>query len=118
MFGFIKKWFKKEEPKEEYYINFRKLRQKSMEDDFGYIMSNIKLYPGQTQLPATWLYHIEQCVKYGCIKTALNHIQFLSHFVPGTKIDLSPLMDMVENSIEYKQMKLNEKLERMKKDFE
>lgn len=133
MFGFIKNWFKKEEPKEEYYIDFiklreqsmeeyyidfRKLREKSMEDDLCYIMSNIKLIPGQTHIPATWIYHIEKCVEYGCIETALKHMRIFFHYIPGTNIDLSPLVEMIENSKEYKQMKLKEKLQRIKSDFE
>lgn len=118
IFNKLKNWFKKEEPKEEYYIDYRKLRQQSMDDDFCDIMSNIKLIPGQTHIPATWIYHIEKCVEYGCIETALKHMRIFSYYIQGTNIDLSPLVEMIENSKEYKQMKLKEKIERMKKDFE
>ena len=122
----LKNWFKKEEPKEEYYIDFRKLRQRELEQDFNIFNSHVDfnvLFTSK-RIPLSWLEHIEKCVQYEEIEIAISHLLYWSkicHFAYvtyGIDLDIKPIWDKIKTSKPYKQRLLKEKLERMEKDFE
>lgn len=124
MFGFIKNWFKKEEPKEEFYIDFRQLRQNELEQDFNWINQNIDLRYLFERIPYRWLDHIDKCVQYDEIEIATAHLHYWDRccnwaaLCNGRRLDLIPLWEKIKNSKRYKELMIEEKLERMKKDFE
>ena len=122
IFNKLKNWFKKEEPKEEYYIDFRKLRQRELDQDFSMINHDDPFII--KKIPYRWVLHIEKCLDYDELDIAITHLRLWetcchwSFIDSGYKCDLEPLWEMIKESKPYKQMKLKEKLERMKKDFE
>ena len=121
----IKNWFKKEEPKEEhYYIDFRKLRQRELEQEFNMINNFVDLRYVFERIPYRWVFHIDKCVQYDEIEIATSHLLYWSKMCQfalmtyGIDCDLTPLWNKIKNSKRYKELMLEEKLERMKKDFE
>lgn len=67
---------------------------------------------------------IEKCVNYNEIKIAIYHMNWwnrcceLASMEYGYKFDLTPLWRKIKDSQQYKQMMLEQKMERMKEDFE
>ena len=119
----IKEWISPPQPKEEhYYIDFRALRQRELEQDFNMINSNFLRVI--KKIPYRWVLHIEKCLDYNELDFAITHLRFWercchwSFLDSGYKCDLEPLWEMIKESKPYKQRMLKEKLERMKKDFE
>lgn len=53
----LKNWFKKEEPKEEYYIDFRKLRQRELEQEFNSLNNVMDLRFASGMIPYLWSFH-------------------------------------------------------------
>lgn len=126
MFGFIKKWFKKEEEPEQYHyfdlqkglIRIEELEQFKRREYLNKEFSLLYTIRGNFYNDALEN-HIRNCIEYNEIGTAISHLNFLCSFCFNIN---NPILErcwaLVKNSKEYKQMKLNEKLERMKADFE
>ena len=120
----IKDWFSPPPPKEEYYIDFRKLRQRELEQDFHMINNYVDLRYVFERIPYRWAFHIDKCVQYDEIEIATAHLLYWSKMCQfamtayGITCDIKPLWDKIKNSKRYKQMMMEKKLERMKADFE
>ena len=124
IFNKLKNWFKKEEPKEEYYIDYRKLRQRELDQDFSMINHDIDLRYVFEKIPYRWVYHIDKCVNYNEIEIATAHLLYWSkmcefaYVTYGIKCDIKPLWDKIKTSKLYKQYMIEKKMELIKKDFE
>lgn len=121
----IKNWFSPPQPKEEhYYIDFRALRQRELEQDFNMINTYVDLRYVWERIPYRWELHIDKCVQYDEIEIATSHLLYWSKMCQfaltayGITCDIKPLWDKIKNSKRYKQMMIEHKLERMKADFE
>lgn len=120
----IKNWFSPPQPKEEYYIDFRKLRQRELEQDFNMINHDVDLRYVFERIPYRWVYHIDKCVQYDEIEIATQHLLYWSKMCQfalmtyGIDCDLTPLWKKIKNSKRYKELMMEEKLQRMKADFE
>ena len=120
----IKNWFSPPQPKEEYYIDFRKLRQQELEMDFNMINNYVDLRYVFERIPYRWELHIDKCVQYDEIEIATSHLLYWSKMCQfalmtyGINCDLTPLWKKIKNSKRYKELMIEEKLERMKADFE
>ena len=120
----IKDWISPPKPKEEYYIDFRKLRQRELEMDFNMINNYVDLRYVFERIPYRWQLHIDKCVLYDEIELATSHLLYWSKMclfasnAYGINCDLKPLWDEIKNSKRYKQMMIEKKMERMMEDFE
>lgn len=124
MFGFIKKWFKKEETKEEYYIDYRKLRQRELEMDFNMINNLLDFnFLNNKRIPWRWEEHIDRCVKNEEIEIATSHLLYWSkmcyfaHVIYGIDLDIKPLWDKIKTSKRYKEYMIEKKMEQINNDF-
>lgn len=120
----IKDWFSPPQPKEEYYyIDFRKLRQRELEQEFNSLNSGMDLRFASNTIPYLWNFHIEKCVNYNEIEIAITHLNWWNRCCEiaamefGYKFDLTPLWSKIKDSKQYKQMMLEQKMERMMEDF-
>lgn len=120
----IKDWISPPQPKEEFYIDFRKLRQRELEQDFNSLNTGMDLRFASRTIPYLWSFHIEKCVQYNEIEIAMTHLNWWNRYCEiaamelGYKFDLTPLWSKIKDSKQYKQMMIEKKMERMKEDFE
>lgn len=115
----IKNWFKKKEPDYSYidiewtknykHAYFSNLLKKEFEEHLCHYITYSSLY-----------YHILKCIEYDEIEIAIKHLNIVkTMFVTDTGLqELEKCWDLIKGTKQYKQMIIEQKLERMKEDFE
>lgn len=121
----IKEWISPtQQYHDEIYIDFRKLRQRELEQEFNSLNSGLDFRFTSNTIPYLWNFHIEKCVQYNEIEIALSHLNWWNRCCEmaamefGYKLDLTPIWKTIKNSKQYKQIMIEKKIERMKADFE
>lgn len=109
---------------DEIYIDYRRLRQRELEQDFNSLNTGMDLRFASNAIPYLWKFHIEKCIEYNEIEIAISHFNWWKQYCElasmnlGYKFDLTPLWSTIKDSQQYKQIMIEQKLERLKEDFE
>jgi hypothetical protein len=85
--------------------------------DLDYVMSNVFLIPGQTNVPPLWESHIYKCISMNHVEHALSHLEYMKIYCGGLQINFQPLEQYIRSTKEYKEYILQKKLDDIKKDF-
>ena len=91
--------------------------EKELYEIYNRAMNETRLYPGQIQIPFSFIYYVDKCCEYGQPLMALNGIERLNWLIQGTNINLEPLKQRVYNTKEYKEYVVQKKLKEIEEDF-